>query len=460
MCRPLHSALLLAALGLAGCQVEKAPPSVQWLRPTSHPEWASGMEVPLRFAMQDAPPESGPTGPAEWRVEIGPENGGVWWSTSGESENPIDTVNLSWTVPHLPTGTTGSLPLRLTAVITDSEGQSSADFTSAQFSLPPLASTGIAVATDDSPATFRIFPPDGTGQGIDVSTDLADIRFLCHADGTSTWLAGGPDEVEAWSQPSATSPAQLLWTREAPFGPQNGGLRFLRRARPEASGPALIAIGWSDRIEWSTSSGSIQQSWLLDSDETLLDGAVIDDRMTLLVRTQAGDLRMVRFNLETSARIDAVTWTPEAAGSIGPDGAAWLIEVDASPTAVEADGSGRQWFTALDGASGLSTQSLPGSGTVHAAGRFETGTSWISRSGWHWLPPGTDPALANASEADLIAIDRALSMMWVRFNPNNGGAMWTACSAAEGSVLTSVAPLSMPGNALALAIGHNRTGPP
>ena len=452
--------LLLLPLLLAGCQVEKQPPSVQWLRPTGHPEWMSGVNAPLRFAMHDPRPESGSTGPAEWRVDIGPESGGLWWSTSGESAAVMDTVNLSWTVPAAPAGSTGSLPLRLTVIVTDGEGQTAADFTSAQFTLLPLASTGIAFATDEAPSAFHLFAPNGSGEGVAIPTELTDIQALCHADGSAIWMVGGQDRVEAWSAPESNAPPQLLWSRQAPFGPQIGGLRFLRRALPGSSGPALISIGWSDRVEWTTPTGSTQQSWLLDADETLLDGAIMDGRMTLLVRTAAGDLSMVRFNLETSARIDAVTWTPEAPGSIGPGGNAWLIEVDGSPTAIEADGTGRLWFTLPDGASGLSTQSLPGSGTVHAAGRFETGISWISRGGWHWLPPEGPPFLANGAEADLIAEDRALSLMWVRFNPGEGGAEWTPCSSSDGAVLSSFAPLSVPGTGRALSVGHNRTGPP
>ena len=58
---------------------------------------------------------------------------------------------------------------------------------------------------------------------------------------------------------------------------------------PKSDGP--------DRCTWLDANGLTMKTWLLNDDEQLIDAGVAGDQMVVLVRTNAQDLRMIRFNL-------------------------------------------------------------------------------------------------------------------------------------------------------------------
>ena len=467
---PLYLLFVLALLSIAGCQTIKDPPTVKWLQPSGSPLWAPDSNVPLRFTYIDPAPEQGRQELATWRVDIGPENGAgssasiIWWSATGETpsnlpvegQDVIDTVDLTWTVPGFDGGLPSSAALQLTVSIWDSQGARAANFATAEIQHPPLESTGIAYVAANEPGTVYWMPHFQPDAASVTSTSSETVRSLMHFDGKECILVGYANHVESWAVPPA-SPGPLVWTRTAPFGPQTGGLRFLRRPGEGQSTSALIAIGWADRVEWINSNGHVQQSWLLLEEETLIDAAVINGHMLLLARTNAGELRMIQCNLDQSARMNSITWTPEAPGSLGPNGQAWLIQLEGDPTTIEADGMARRWYTESNGQSGLNTQPILGNGPVSGAGIFEIGGSWVSREQWHWIPSNGAAFTAQPFAAGPLAEDRAQSAMWV--NLASPVSEWSAVSTSGGALIPS---LSIPLNAsgAAICIAHNRIGPP
>jgi|GEM_PF-896065 len=467
---PLFLPFVLALVSLSGCQTVKDPPSVEWLKPIGSPLWSTDSNVPLRFTYTDPAPERGRQEGATWRVDIGPANETgsnapiVWWSATGETpshlavagQDVIDTVDLTWTVPDFDGGLPNFTALQLTVSVWDSKGVRAADFTTAGIQRPPLESIGIAYVTDNAPGTVLWMSSFPQQDASTVTTSTEAVLSVMHFDGKERVLVGHPTHVEAWSAPTA-SPSAFIWARTAPFSPQSGGLRFLRRAGHGQSTSALIAIGWADRVEWINGDGHLQQSWLLLEEEALIDAAEINGHMFLLARTNSGELRMIQCNLETSARMNAITWTPEAPGSLGPNGAAWLIQLEGDPATVEADGTARRWYTEPNGQTGLNTQPILGSGSVSGAGIFELGGSWVSREQWHWMPSNGAPFTAQPFAAGPLAQDRAQSTMWV--NLASPVAEWSAISASNGALIPAMSiPLS--GTGTAICVAHNRPGTP
>ena len=78
--------------------------------------------------------------------------------TRNRGPDLIDTVSLSWPVPQPPSGSSGPIPLRLTAVVTDGEGGRGAHFATATIPVPPLSSTGLWHVEPDNPGALRFFP--------------------------------------------------------------------------------------------------------------------------------------------------------------------------------------------------------------------------------------------------------------------------------------------------------------
>ncbi|MBK12604.1 MAG: hypothetical protein CL849_03645 [Crocinitomicaceae bacterium] len=467
---PLFLSFVSALFYLAGCKTVKDPPSVQWLRPTDSPVWSTDSNVPLRFTYTDPAPKRGRQGLATWRVDIGPENESganaptIWWSATGETPTQlavegldvIDTVDLTWTVPDLNSGPPNSTALQLTVSVWDSEGVRAADFTTAEIQRPPLESIGIAYVANNAPETVLWISALSQQDASIVTTSTEPVLSVMHFDGKERILVGHPNHVEAWSAPTASTSA-FIWARTAPFGPQSGGLQFLRRAGHAQSTSALIAVGWADRIEWINGDGHVQQSWLLLDEETLIDAAVINGNMCILARTNSGELRMIQCNLEQSARMNAITWTPEAPGSLGPNGEAWLIQLEGDPTTIEADGTARRWYTEPNGQTGLNTQPILGSGGVSEAGIFELGGSWVSREQWHWIPSNGEPFTAQPFPAGPIAQDRAQSTMWVNFA--FPAPEWSAISTSNGALIPAMS-IPLGGAGTAICVAHNRPGTP
>lgn len=462
MLRARHLPLLLLPLAAgAGCKTEKAPPTVAWIQPTSSPTWAPDATVPLRFTFTDPAPEQGSTSPATWRVDIGPESGGLWWSTSGTAPRPpetngpdlIDTVSLSWPVPQPPSGSSGPIPLRLTAVVTDGEGGRGAHFATATIAVPPLSSTGLWHVEPDNPGALRFFPTLPSTEDPTFDLTCSPVRDVVHLDGEDLLLVGCADRITARSAQPNASP---LWTLDAPLSAQTGGLRFLRRAPDQWVTSAWAMAGWPDRVQWVDGQGNIQRTWTLLEDETLIDAGAFSLGLILLARTAAGELRLIRCNPDNAARIGSITWTPEAPGSIGPDGAAWLVKAQGDPAGLEADGTLRRWFTESNGQTGLATSASTGTGTVTAAGILEDGTPWIARDQTRLTDT---PALSLGPPAYRIESDRASDILWVLTGPANGGTFqWTRRDAGTGQAIGTASP--DPANADSPAsVAHNRPGP-
>ena len=458
--RPLPLLVLTLAAG-TGCKTEKAPPTVNWIQPTSSAIWSPGATVPLRFTYTDPAPEQGSTSPATWQVDIGPESGGLWWSTSGtasrhpETNGPdlIDTVSLSWPVLPPPAGSSGPVPLRLTALVTDGEGGRGADFVSASITALPLESTGLWHVEPGSPHILRFFPTLPSAEGTTLDLTCSPVRDIVHLDGQDILLVGCADRITARSAQPNASP---LWTLDAPLSAQIGGLRFLRRAPDQWVSDAWAMAGWPDRVQWVDAQGSIQRTWTLLEDETLIDAGVSSLGLILLARTSTGELRLIRCNPDNSARIGSITWTPEAPGSIGPDGAAWLVTAQGDPAGLEADGTVRRWFTEPDGQTGLATSESPGTGTVNAAGILEDGKPWIARDQTRLTDA---PIQALGPPAYRIESDRASDLLWILTGPATGGTyQWTRRDASTGQAIGTTLP--DPTNADSPAsVTHNRPGP-
>ncbi len=124
----------LLALFCLGCSTEKAPPLVHWISPQSAATVDEGDALGLKFSITDPAPSRGETEAASWRVTIGTESGTTWWTTSGtlsaapEAAVVTDTIETTWQVPTSLAGSSGPIDLQLSAVCTDGEGQTGADF--------------------------------------------------------------------------------------------------------------------------------------------------------------------------------------------------------------------------------------------------------------------------------------------------------------------------------------------
>lgn len=455
---------MLLGLFAAGCRTEKSPPSVEWLSPTSSPQWAPDVNVPLRFMLTDPAPERGTTAPASWRVEVGPTGGGLWWTASGDASAApstggpahIDTIDLQWTVPFPPASATGPIDLLLTAIITDGEGGRGADFTSASVAVPPLESAGLWHIDPDAALPIRFFPtaPLATNQAL--PSPCSAVRDLVHLDGRDRIVLGCATSLEALSTHPSDDPLPV-WSLAAPLSAQTGELRFLRRTPSEWTTSAWAMVGWPDRVQWVNADGHIQKTWGLASEETLIDAGVIDGRMILLARTATNELRLIRCNLDNGARIASITWTPEAPGSTGPDGNAWLLNVEGEAAGLEHDGTWRRWFIEPNGNTGLSTGQSPGSGEVVSAGILENGTSWVARDQTRLLQ---EPVLNLGAPAHRIEEDRAAGLYWL-LHTDAGEALltWNAVDAFTGMSIPIATP-TPPSSPVPASVAHNRPGPP
>lgn len=451
------------ALVSGGCKVEKSPPEVQWLSPGASLSVSGGEAVALRFEAIDPFPDRGRTGAAAWRIEIGPASGGTWWSASGNlSQSPVDqavrdTIETTWHVPQ-------SVPLQgseseilLKAIVTDGEGQQGADFRSGNWQVLPLESMGLwwAGSTEGDglshsplfsaqPATFTPLP-------------LASDERLVFLDGADLIVTGG-STLRGWhlsATGNATEPTPA-WTTDIPPQATQDGMRYLRRAPHEQTLSAWTESGWVDRCLWHDETGLLRMSWVLDQGETLLDGGVIAGHMVVLARTASDELRLIRFNLDSGARLGSVTWTPTAEGSQGPQGRAWLLALDGTAVGLETDGTGRQWNPDA-GASSITTISLPGSGEVQSAGRVENGRHWISRSEAHILDASGTTLTSWEGPITDIAWDRAEDILWI-LTGTSALKRWIAASNDGLAPLGEALP-SGP-NALGGSVAHNRPGPP
>ena len=455
---------LLLALCAAGCRTEKSPPTVEWLIPSSSPQWAPDVHVPLRFVLTDPAPDRGTTNPASWRVEVGPTGGGLWWTASGNAssapsaEGPahLDTIDLQWTVPFPPASASSPIDLLLTAIVTDGEGGRGADFTSAAVAVPPLESAGLWHVDPDAALPLRFHPTSPLATEQALPAPCSPIREIVHLDGRNRIVLGCATSLEAMSTDPADG-ALPIWNLEAPLSAQTGGLRFLRRTPAEWTTSAWVMVGWPDRVQWVDADGQVQKTWGLEAEETLIDAGIIDDRMILLARTATNELRLIRCNLDNGARIASVTWTPEAPGSTGPLGNAWLLIVEGEAAGLEHDGTWRRWFIEPDGNTGLSTGESPGSGEVVSAGILENGTSWVARDGTRLLQ---EPILHLGAPAHRIEEDRAAGLYWLLHSDADESLLtWDAMEASTGTpiFLATPGPTSAPGSG---SVAHNRPGPP
>jgi len=289
-----------------------------------------------------------------------------------------------------------------------------------------------------------------------IRDSCSPIREIVHLDGRNRIVLGCATSLEAMSTDPADG-ALPIWNLEAPLSAQTGGLRFLRRTPAEWTTSAWVMVGWPDRVQWVDADGQVQKTWGLEAEETLIDAGIIDDRMILLARTATNELRLIRCNLDNGARIASITWTPEAPGSTGPAGNAWLLNVEGDAAGLEHDGTWRRWFIEPDGNTGLSTGEAPGSGEVLSAGILENGTSWVARDGTRLLQ---EPILHLGAPAHRIEEDRATGLYWLLHSDADESLLtWDAVEASTGTpiLLATPGPTSAPGSG---SVAHNRPGPP
>lgn len=451
------------ALMIGGCRSEKSPPKVEWLTPVEGAIITAGDAVPLRFLAEDPAPERGSTGPALWRIEIGPTTGGVWWTTAGELpeaplDNPIlDTVMATWQVPEGTPFSPSAAALLFKAIVTDGEGQQGADFLEGQWQVEPLESMGLWWAGASAGEGFSHVPSPTSSDPMVHPRDVDAQEWLVHLDGAELLVTGGA-LLRGWplsgmDQEPAMQPA---WTVEAPPSAAPQGILYLRTAPFEHTQSSWVESGWSDRCTWHDAQGSLRRTWLLESDETLMDAGIFGHDMVLLARTDAAEFRLIRYNIDSGARLGAVTWTPEAPGSQGPEGMGWLLALDGHPAALESDGTARVW-NPEGGASPITSFGMPGSGAVSSAGRIGDGRIWLTRSDARILDAsGTtlgwwdEPILHGAG-------DRTSDLLWILSGPT-GSPRWQAASGPELTPTGGVFPAG-PG-ARSGAVAHNRAGPP
>ena len=203
-------------------------------------------------------------------------------------------------------------------------------------------------------------------------------------------------------------------------------VRLLKRVVP-LGGAAHALVGWADRVEQLRPDGQPAATWLLLDGEVLIDAAEFESGLITLVRTAQGEWRLIRYNRENGARMNAITWTPEAPESLGPDGKGWLVAWMGEPAALEADGRMRHWFTEMNGTTGLSTIPLNGEGNVNQAGMLEDGRCWVSRSQTRLITDDTEGQwMSNGAVRD-FTLDRANGILWMLHDNSSGAAwQWTA----------------------------------
>ncbi len=440
-----------------GCATEKAPPTVLWLSPQSTANIQTGDALGLKFSISDPAPERGTTEAATWRVTISTESGSTWWTTSGTLPaapvtSPItDTIETTWQVPAPPAGSSGSTVLQLTATCTDGEGQTGADFGDVNLTSTPLSSSGLWWADGTGEHGFGFVNPQinttaefHSGPNMTHQLVYLDGQDLIVSAATEAqgWplINGVPATEPAWSMtPSATTTGPVLYVRRAPF---------------DFTGSAWAEIGWSDRCTWLDANGLTMKTWLLNDDEQLIDAGVAGDQMVVLVRTNAQDLRMIRFNLDNVARLESVTWTPQATGSLGPDGQAWLLQKQGLPAALETDGTMRLW-NPIGGATPLSTLDLPGSGTVLRAGRMEDGKAWAERDEGCFY--SHDLSLLSAWNGSIyhVTTDRSTGTLWL-LSGNGEDKSWHTVSP---SFVTTGITIPTGIGTTTGSVAHNRPGP-
>lgn len=451
------------ALVLAGCSTEKAPPTAQWLAPSSPTSWAPNETVLLRFALADPLPTRGQTGPAQWNASIGPDVGVTWWSQSGTFTGHVagldgsirDTVSVQWTVPPSPLGAESDLLLSI--VVTDGEGQRGADFMTASIRSEPLTSNRFWSLSSSSPTEVSGFEPDAVTPSTVTQLDLPGAEHLVALDGEEKVVVGGHQQLTGHSTNETGVIPSELWVRAAPPTAGATPLRFLRRAPSVLTGSAMVNVGWADRVEWITASGSVFQTWLLAEGETLIDALFVADELIVLARTEQNEARLIRFGTSPSARLGSITWTPEAPSSMGPGGRLWLGQMPEGPTAFEADGTMRTAIGPTGNFTGLLTTEAPGSGDIQYAGQLEDGRPWIQRQEAHALTSSgtwvTAPSMLTTAE------DRALDGVWV-LRPEEMGtpSHWMALHRDDWSD-TGWPQRLVSGNTRSGSIGHSRTGP-
>ena len=446
----------VSTLLITGCATEKAPPEISWLSPTSNITVAGGEAVALKFRVLDPAPERGSIDVATWRVNVGTDNGAIWWTQSGvlssapSSHGVEDTVQLTWHVPDNLTGT-GPLPLLLTAKATDGIGQVDADFTTATWNGTPLLSSGLWWSGGSSNSGFGY--SDGSTAPLNFPGPDSP-HHMTALDGED-FIITGLNTLKGWPISDGTPTSEPAWEHTPTLAPE-GAIRYVRRAPFAHTSAAWAEVGWPDRCTWHNAAGQVQRSWLLESDELLIDAGMIGEEMVALARTSAQELRLIRFNLSTGARLESLTWTPEAEGSTGPDGAAWLLEIGGHPTGLESDGTTRIWNNA-GGATPLSSGQISGEGTVQHAGRTEDGANWVHRNGSMLF--STDLTALGTWEDGVrtTALDRANGILWLLTTSAEGHA-WQGFD--RGSLEALTPPFTTGDAAFSGAVMHNQPGIP
>ena len=278
-----------------------------------------------------------------------------------------------------------------------------------------------------------------------------------HLDGEDRLVTGG-GTLRGWALDSETliPGTEPAWTADLPASATQSGIRYLRRVPDAMAVSAWVESGWEDRCLWHDGNGILQRSWLLETNETLLDGGVIGNHMVMLARTGAGEFRLIRFNVDTGTRLGSVTWTPEAAGSLGPGAKGWLLDLNGMPTALEADGTARQWDPE-GGANSVSTVDMPGSDEVTSAGRLEDGRSWLSRSQSIMLDASGSAVATWDDPTFHISSDRAMGLLCM-LTGTDVERVWQVVLGNDLSPIGST--ISTGGATRNGSIAHNRPGGP
>lgn len=421
--------------------------------------------VPLKFVITDPAPNRGKSEPASWQVNIESDNGTMWWSTSGhlpegvEAGSPplVDTITLQWNTPSAVNLSPGTTALTLTALATDGEGARGADFTQASMEGVALTSSGLWFLETSKFSTLHHLP-NGSEDVFSYPLAFNVGSNLVHLDGQNLLLTGGTD-LSAWAVSDGVPSASPSWTIAPPLVPQTGTIRFVRRAPIATTGPALAHVGWADRVQALNASGLVIQSWLLQGEESLIDATVMEDQMVCLVRTAALELRLIRFQMDSGARLGSITWTPQAQGSLGVTGLAWLVAIQGDPAALETDGTYRRWYQEPNGDTGIQSGTLSGSGEITAAGRLESGAFWFSRAQAHLV--GQDLSAIATLDCPIAAVaeDRATARVWVLKDTGIGAPpTWQSLNAINWNTTQVVDPEFLGQWGLG-TIAHNRPGP-
>lgn len=412
----------------------------------------------LKFRVVDPAPSRGDSDVASWRINVGPDNGAIWWTQSGvlssapSSFGVEDTVQLTWHVPDNLPGT-GPLSLLLTAKATDGIGQVGADFTTATWNGTPLSSSGLWWSGGSNNSGFGY-------TAFSASSDLLDFpgpsspQHMTALDGEGLIITG-QNTLKGWPITEGTPATEPAWEHTPTLTPE-GAIRYVRRAPFTHTSAAWAEVGWSDRCTWHNAAGQVQRTWLLESDELLVDAGVIGEEMVTLARTNAQALRLIRFNLSSGARLESLTWTPESPGSTGPNGAAWLLDIDGHPAALESDGTFRMWNN-TGSATPLSSGQIPGEGTVQHAGRTEAGANWAQRNGSVLFSTALTELGAWEHGLRTTALDRANGILWMLIT-NAEGQAWQGLDHSSLEVLTP--PLTTGDAAFSGAVMHNQPGVP